>query len=200
MKRKISPILFGIGVGIVGAFGIPCSEYQDFPGFSNKSPEAGRTQNSIAAVVSGIVGQKIYGSSDVDMEIEKTFFPNARVTGNTTPSSVNTYVGLSFTSAAFNAKNNSEGMLEGEVDKSEFNWGVKQSSSTIYDIARFGPKFDGFLDIHVENGKINGNYVRGGPHFDWPIEGTYDAEGNVKCTIDGPLTLGITLKGKITPK
>ena len=62
------------------------------------------------------------------------------------------------------------------------------------------PKFDGYLEIQVKDGKISGTYIRGGPYFDWVVEWTYDSNGNVKGTIDSPVNLGISLEGKITKK
>lgn len=188
----------GATTALVGA-GILSSEYTDLPGFDDKV-QAGRAKNSIATVVAGIVGQKLYGNSIIDLEIQKSIFPDAKITGNTTPTAVNTYVDLALTSVHFEGQNNSSGQLEGEVHKSGFNWKVKQTSENRYEIARWGPKFDGALEITVKDGKISGTYIRGGPHFNWGVNGTYDASGKIRCEIDGPLNLGITLEGKITPK
>lgn len=187
-----------VGAGVLVGVGILSNEYTDLPGFDDKV-QAGRTKNSIAAVVAGIIGQKLHNNNHIDLEIQKLFFPNARVTGYTTQNSVDAYVGLALTSVHFEAKNNSRDQLEGKVHKSEFNWKVKQSSENRYEIARWGPKFDGALEVNVKDGKISGTYIRGGPHFNWKVNGIYDNLGNVKCVIDGPLNLGITLDGKITP-
>ncbi len=181
---------------IIATSALTCGEYCDQPGFSNKV-EVGRTKNSIATVVAGIVGQRMYGDSRIDLEIKKLFYPNAKVTGTTTKNSVDTFVDLSFTSAHFTAQKNKEGNLEGEVDKSEFDWKVKQISESTYEIARFGPKFDATLVLHLKDGRITGKYIRPGPHFNWDISGNYDEKGNVKVEIDGPFNLGITLDGKI---
>lgn len=107
--------------------GIVISEYQDVFGFDQKT-EAGRTKNSISAVVAGIVGQRMYGgSSTIDVNVEKVLWPSAHLTGTTSPLSIGTYVDLALTSAQFSGHNNSQGMLEGAVDKSEFDWRVKQT-------------------------------------------------------------------------
>jgi len=193
---KAKLVYLGAGV-IFATSGITCGEYCDQPGFSNKV-EAGRTKNSIATIVAGIVGQKMYGDSRINLEIQKSFYPDARVTGRTNQNSVDTHVDLAFTSARFTAQKNNEGNLDGEVDKSEFDWKVKQISEDTYEIARFGPKFDATLVITVKDGKISGKYLRPGPHFNWDISGTYDQAGNVNFEIDGPFNLGITLDGKIT--
>jgi len=184
---------------LIAGAGIISTEYTDFPGFDDKV-QAGRAKNSITAVVAGLVGQKLYGNSVIDLEIQKSFFPYARVTGETSPTSINTYVDLTLTSVHFQAKNNSYNKLEGEVHKSEINWEVKQISDDRYEISRWGPKFDGALDLTVKDGKISGTFIRGGPHFDWNVNGTYNDSGKVNLEIDGHLNLGITLDGKIISK
>ena len=35
-------------------------------------------------------------------------------------------------------------------------------------------------------------------NIDWNIEGSYTPNGEVKIVIDAPLTLGFTLKGKVS--
>lgn len=199
MKKKslLKGILYGTGFSALAVFGLASSEYQDVFGFDNKA-ESGRTKNSIAAVVTGIIGQELYGNSRINVDIEKTMWPDAKVTGYTTSDSIETHVDLLVTSAHFSAKRNGNGHLEGTVDKSEFDWNVKQIGPSSYDVNRFGPKFDARVDLTVEDGKITGTYVRPGPHFDWEITGTYNDNGDVNYTIDGPLNLGITLNGKIT--
>jgi hypothetical protein len=197
-RQFLKTLGFGTAGAALATYGVVSSEYMDIFGFDEKV-QAGRTKNSIAAVVTGLVGQKLYGNSNIDIDIEKSLWPDAKVTGYTTPESVETHVDLALTSAHFSAQNKN-GLLEGEVDKSEFDWKVKQTGSNSYDIARFGPKFDARLELRVQDGKISGTYIRPGPHFDWGINGTYDQNGNVKFEIDGHMNLGITLNGKITPK
>ena len=136
----------------------------------------------------------------MDLEIQKQFFPDARVTGETTPSSVDTHVNLALTSVHFKGKNHSKRKLEGEVHKAGINWKIKQTSEEGYEISKWGPKFDGALELAIREGRISGTYIRGGPHFDWDIRGTYDNSGRVNLEIDDYLNLGITLNGKVTPK
>jgi len=199
MKKRIGfPTKTLASVAVVGliGYGFVAGQYGDGPGFSSKT-EMGRTKNSIAAVVAGIVGQKMYGESEIDLEIEKTLFPNARVTGRTTRNSVDTYVDLATTSAHFTANNNPR--LEGKVSKSEFDWKVKQISPNTYEIQRWGLKLDSALKIDVKDGKISGNYARE-LGFDWKVDGTYDQKGNVSCEVSVPWGLDIVLKGKVTEK
>lgn len=199
MDRRNFLGLLGYGtIGTALAGSVISSEYMDVFGFSKL--EMGRTKNSIAAVVAGLVGKMLYGNSQIDVEIQKQGWSDARVTGNTTPTSVDTYVDLAVTNSHFRAQQNGAGMLEGKVDKSEFDWRVRQTGQNSYEIARFGPKFDSGLNLNVADGKISGTYVRTGPHFDWGIIGTYDDSGKVNIEIDGPLNLGIRLVGKISKK
>ena len=184
-------ILGSIGIGIVG------SEYQDVFGFLDKL-QAGRTKNSIASVVSGLVSQRLDdGNNDINMNVGKVFFPDSKITGFTTRDTIHTDMGLWFTSNKFDA-GRKNGLMNGRVDKSEFDWKVKEKPNGDYDVARFGPKFDASVeDLKVKDGVISGTYSRPGPNFDWDIDGTYDSDGNVQFTIDGPFNLGISLEGTI---
>ncbi len=173
-------------------------QYADPPGFG-KGPGLGRTKNSLAVVIAGIVARRMYEKSDIDLELQKTFFPGARITGKTTKSSIDTYVGLALTSSHFTASAYDSGFFQGEVEKSEFDWNVKQTSENTYQIDRFGPKFDTTLELEVKNGKITGNYIIPWG-FDWTINGTYDNTGNVHIDVSIPLGLDITLEGKITER
>jgi hypothetical protein len=191
------PVILTTGIGL----GIATTEYADWPFPFTKSTESGREKNSISTVVAGIVGQKMYGGdSKIDLEIQKSFWPDAKVEGYTTKKSIDTYVNLATTSARFNAMGQTNGLV-GTVDKSEFDWDVVQIAPNKYQIKRFGLKFDAYLTIDkVANGEIKGTYERNGMKFDWDLSGTYDSEGNVKMSLDGPLNLGITLDGKITKR
>ena len=192
---KYGAIALGATVFSVGT--CVTSEYSDVMGFSGDN-EMGRTKNSLAAVIAGIAAQKMHGNSTLDLKIKKNLWSNARITGKTTSNSVQTDIDLALASVHFKADGSSSSNLSGTVDKSEFDWGLKQKDNASYDIARFGPKFDSVLHLNVQNGKIKGLYERRGPHINWDINGTYDSSGNVKIDVTAPLTLGITLEGKIT--
>jgi hypothetical protein len=195
-RRDFLERAFYAGAGILGIGALTAAvEYLDVPG--PIKAEWGRTKNSIAAVVAGLVGKKLYENSTINIEIQKHIWPNAKVIGQTTPTSIDTYVDLATTSAHFVANENEDGQLVGEVDKSEFDWKVKQTSTNSYDFARWGPKFDANLILNVADGKISGTYVRTGPNFNWDVIGTYDDNGNVNIEIDGPVNLGIRLVGRI---
>jgi hypothetical protein len=200
MTTSLTKTLIHCGVIIAAlGYGTIIANYADVSGFG-KDQQSGRTKNSIATVVAGVVGQKMYGNSDIDVEIQKTMWPDARVTGATTPTSIDTYTDLALTHVHFTASANDNGKLEGNVDKSDFDWKVEQTSDSTYKIIRFKPKWNAELDIKVLDGKIKGTYVRSGLNLDWDIEGTYDANGHINCEIDGPLSLGVTLDGTITQK
>ncbi len=183
----------------VGFSGHVIGEYADWPGIFSGRCEAGRTKNSISAVIAGIVGQKLHGDSVIDLEVQKICFPDASLKGRTTQETIDTIVQLASTSAHFTSKISSDGKFEGDVDKSEFDWNVRQSSVNSWEIARFGPKFDTTLKLEIRDGKISGVYERPGLAFDWDISGSYDDSGNVEIVIDAPLTLSVTLSGTIRP-
>lgn len=186
--------LAGAGVGAIAV----TTEYADIPGFSSRT-EMGRTKNSISAVVAGIIGQKLHGDSVINLEIQKICFPDAKVAGTTTSDTIDTLVELATTSSHFTATTNPRGELVGSVEKSEFDWDVKQSSDSSWEIARFGPKFDATLKLEMQDGKITGIYERPGPAIDWEISGSYDQSGHVEIIIDAPFTLSVTLSGTILP-
>ena len=185
------------GAAILATIGMvnSCREYADYPGFSEKT-EMGRTKNAISAVVAGIAAQQAYGDANVGMEVKKTFWPDATLTGTVTPDAIDTKTNVFFSSAKFNARG-SEGGLVGKVDKSEFDWRVEQTGQDTYRIKRLGWKFDSYLQLTAKDGCITGTYKRPGPHFDWTVDGTYTKDGSARIEIDGPLNLGVTLEGKL---
>ncbi len=166
--------------------------------------QLGRTKNAIASVISGVVAQKMYDNSTIDVEVCKWLWPDSHIDGRTTPNSIYTYMDLfMFTKSEFIAdrKNadNSVGPLRGRVHKSELDWKINQLSENSYEIVRWGPKFNNRLDITVDNGRINGMFVRPWLHFDWRIEGEYDEDGNMFCHIYEPWGIDFYLEGTITP-
>lgn len=205
--NKIFKNILKVAAGVLFlAYSVAGAEYMDVPGFDTRI-QGGRTKNSISTIVAGIVGRDLYGSSEIELDVKKHFWPDAKLRGHTTEDSIDTKVNLLLTSAEFKAETDASGYLQGYVDKSEFDWKVKQISPHTYEIARWGPKFDAKLIISLDSlsgqdepgthGKITGKYIRPGPHFDWGVEGNYDSDGNVEIEVDGPLNLGVTLKGKI---
>lgn len=196
MTTRIHLISLGLSAAIF-TLAIPAIEYMDILGPS-QDVQIGRTKNSIATVVAGTIGQKMHGNSRIQLEIEKQMWPDSTLSGHTTSQYIQTEVDLSLGEAIYKAQADERGRMHGEVDKSELNWKVQQTDVNKFDIARWGPKFDSELELNVKDGNITGTYIRNGVHFNWDIEGTYDQQGNVEVEIDGPLNLGITLKGKIT--
>lgn len=200
MKRILKTGLIALTAAGVGLSALGAGMYGDIFGFDSDYQQ-GRTKNAIASVVTGIAAYEMNPSSNIDVEVEKSIWFDSRITGYTTPSTIETNMDLLLTSSRFEAHTRTEeGTLTGEVKKSEFNWGVRQTGPNRYEINRFGPKFDSRLELTVENGIISGTYVRPGPHFDWDVDGTYTADGRVEIEIDGPLNLGVTVKGEITPR
>lgn len=198
--RDLKDAIWNISVvgAVLGVMGVSIvsGEYADISGIGFKGMEGARGKNSISAVVGGIIGQKLYGNSEIDLTLKKVFWPNSKLRGITTSNSINTDADLTFGRANFRAKK-TNGKLEGEVDKSEFDWKVEQSGEDRYKIGRFGPKFDGELYLVVKDGRVRGEFHRYGFNISWGIDGKYDKEGNVDVEIDGPLTLGVDLVGKI---
>jgi hypothetical protein len=201
MMTKIGTTIRATAIAAVIGFGITIGQYSDLPMPFTKGTEIGRTKNAIATVVAGIVGQEMYdGNSKIDLTIGKQYWPDAKVTGSTTSGGIDTKVDLTFTSARFKADGNAKKTLWGTVSKSEYDWDVQQNGPNSYAIVRLGPKFNSCLKIdQVKNGVIKGTYERTWA-FDWDITGTYDKSGNVRMEIDAPLTMAITLEGKITQK
>jgi hypothetical protein len=179
---------------LVSPFLVVLTEYADLPGKDSQ----GRTKNALSTVIAGLIGQRRHGHSDIDLTIQKQFFPDAVVTGSTSNRRIETRVPVTFVSNVFNATIDERGYVHGRVEKSEFDWQVEQVSATRYRIKRWGPKFDGTLELQVADGRISGSYIRNGVGFNWTIDGSYSGD-NVRVHIDAPLTLGIVLAGTIAP-
>jgi hypothetical protein len=199
MKYTFIKILGATTLAAAMGYGIIAEEYTDVSGFDDRYQQ-GRTKNSISSVVAGIMAQKMNENSEINIEVQKTWFPHSKIIGITTPSTINTYMNLTFSHVTFTAHPNPQGQLEGNVDKSEFDWEIKQTGPNRYHVHRWGPKFDSDLELYVKDGKVTGKYIRPGPHFDWDINGTYDVNGNVNVNIYGPVNLGVDLVGKIIKK
>lgn len=199
-KRIVASTLIGAAILIGLPAGIHYDNYHDFPGFT-ETTAAGRTRNSIANVVAGIVAQKMYdGNSTINLTAKKSLYPNSEITGRTTPSSIDTRMDLTFAHNEFHATtgtNNKNVTLQGVLNKSEFDWAVHQTGTNTYEIGRFGLKFDTTLTLNVSNGRITGDYNH--PlKFNWKINGTYNPTGFVTIDINVPFSISdITLEGTI---
>lgn len=194
-------ITYGALLITLGTGGFIASEYADYPMPFTKNTEMGRTKNSISAVIGGTVAKQLYPKSELNLEIKKTLWPTAHVTGYTSADSIVTDVNdLTFTDVHYKAGKTSQGNLKGTVQKSEFDWDVDQQNNGQYHIHRFLFKFNSDLELKTQDGKITGTYFRHGPAWNWSINGTYDANGNVKMHVDVPVGLDFDLEGKITQK
>ena len=162
-----------------------------------------RLKNSAAAVVSGIVSQKLYGGSNtIDMDVKKFFWMDTDVTGQTTPDSIDTTTNSWFSDSEFRASTDRNGNLIGKVDKSKYDWTVfsDDDKGEDYTISRVGLQWDvGITDLKVENGKISGSFSRPGLDLNMNIKGDYTEDGKVTIDIDNSLIYGITLEGTIKP-
>ncbi len=193
MKLRLSPTVRRavVAAGLMVPIFVS-SEYCDLPGFSGKLQQ-GRTINSLASIISGIVSKEAYGSSSSKGYVGKFLWPDAELNTEVDSNSISSLVGVLFTSSKLEAKYPSN-FLEGSVEKSEFDWKVKQIGVDTYEINRFGPKFDTTLDISVRNGVIHGMYKR--PFgFDWAIEGAYDDQG-YSFNVSVPLGLDFSVNAK----
>ena len=203
--KKLLKILCVIAVvGLAAYGGFSAVEYADISSFRD-GIQAGRQKNCIAGIVSGLVGQKLYGAAEIRLTVRKMLYPDARVTGRTTSSSIDIRVDASNVHFAAEIADDTK-HLEGKLDKSGgLDWKVRQTSENIYDITRKErhlseeKKFAG-LTITVKDGKIWGVCKRPDPSHDWNISGRYDSKGNVNFGIDGPWSFGIVLKGTVTRK
>jgi hypothetical protein len=188
----VAATMAAIGVGALTLNS--CWQYTDLPGFSGKTSQ-GRTKNALAAAVAGIVAEKIAPNSVIDLEIQKFWYPDAHVEGRVQNGSISTHVPLAFTSATFKAEDHG-GQISGTVEKSEFDWDIKQTGPESWEIGRALMKFDHALNLSVKDGRVNGELVRI-MGANWKIDGSYTPLGEVEIRIDAPLTLGITLRGRV---
>jgi hypothetical protein len=183
-----------LGVGRV----MQCQQFTDLPGASEN--DFGRTVNGLSSVLAGIVAQKISPNSTFSMTIEKPMYADAPISGKTTTESVQSRVELSLTSAQFTGTTGANG-ISGTVDKSEFDWSIRQSGPNTWEVGRFGLKFDATLKLHIENGTINGVYERGPLSFNWNISGRYTTEGLVNIEVQtGFINPNFKIVGKVAPQ
>jgi len=176
-------------------------EYADLPSpLPSDKGEMGRAKNAVATVLASAV-QEHYREAwnrDVrgDYALEKTFWPDAKVTGYTDHGIVGANVDLLFSGSDFVGTNAGD-RLQGSVRKSEMDWNVSQTSDEFFHIRRWGYKFDYDLELRMRDGQISGVLIRPGAAFDWKITGSYDDKGNVVVQTDAPLTLDVTLRGTV---
>ena len=197
VMRRIALWVFGFWLLLlIMAF----SSYIDMWGFSSDM-QAGRTKNGIAVMVSGIVASELHPgeTTTFEFDVEKFMYPDAEITGHTTPLNIESYMPLAFSSSTFSVASDSNGTFEGNVKKSEFDWSVTGTAST-WEVNRWGPKFDSALVLTCHNGTITGTYVR--PAFwqiDWDITGSYTDDGHVTIDVRAPFMFGFTLTGRVVP-
>lgn len=176
-----------------------CS-YVDYPGYG-KHTASGRTKNSVATIVTSAIAQQMYPQQDatINVAVQKPLYADVQITGQKTPTSLETKADLTFAHNDMHANIVRE-QLMGLIAKSEFDWQIKQVDKTKYHVSRANFKFDTTLDLKVENGNITGTYSH--PlAFNWNITGTYTKEGHINVTIDVPFsTANMTLEGKIARK
>ncbi len=186
--------LIGLGSGAaIGSCTVP--HYSDLPGFSNDS-QSGRTINGVSTLVGGIIGETLYGDSQIDLTAEKFFFPDSEITGTTSRERIDVECDLLFTSSHFTARREKGGVFTGAVEKSEYNWDITQNSSNTWGIERAGWKLDTMLELNIDSGVITGAYKR--PfELDWDINGTYDHNGKIDVEIDVPWGPDVELVGQI---
>jgi hypothetical protein len=192
---KVSSLAAALTAVGLGALTLnSCSQYQDLPGYSEDT-SLGRTKNALATVVAGLVAEKISPEATIHFTIERFWFPDAELEGTVHNGEIHTHLPLALTSATFDAHSNG-GQIQGTIDKSEFDWELRPSGPNKWEVGRALLKFDHTLTLQVHGGIISGELQRTAG-FNWTIEGTYSPEGKVEISIDGPMTLGIVLKGSV---
>jgi hypothetical protein len=195
ISTKVAILSLSVGLTALVGLGYVSQQYADVRIFSEKYA-SGRNKNAVAAVVAGKIGQEMHSTSSINLTLEKRMWPDAHITGYTTPDHIETDIDLLFSSVHYNA-DNTEGHLKGKVNKSEFDWKVEEQPDGTLKISRWGPKWNASLDFSVHDGIIKGKYIRSGPHFDWPITGTYAPDGQVHAKIAVPFGLDVHLEGRV---
>lgn len=203
-KLRNLGIMIGAGTIVAGAYTI--SDNFDMPGFLGT--DSARDKSGISVLLAGLIGKKMYDSSNINLELKRSIWPTSKITGYTTPQKIHTYLKLGTTSASFIGKSNENEMIVGEVNKSEFDWKIIQTKKNKYKIQTFTFNFlkrkyasVDPLELKIENGIINGEYIRTGSRGNWDIKGRYDLDtGIVKVSIDGTFTIKTYLIGYITPQ
>ena len=187
--------LLGLTAATAASLCTGCGQFKDTPGTS-KEKEFGRTVNSLSSMLAGLVAQKVSEDGSFSMTIEKPLFPDAKITGVTTKTSIVSKVELALSSARFNVAGQ-PGTMAGDVTKSGFNWGIKQTGTNTWKIERLGWKFNYTLALDVGNGQISGKLGMPGS-VDWAIKGRYDTNGVVSMSVaTGPLSPNFKISGTV---
>lgn len=84
-------------IGTAVALLAGCSKFEDSPGLSKN--QFGRAVNSISAVIAGITAQKVATNSNFQLVIVKPGWYDAKVTGTTSATSIDSSVDLDLTTA-----------------------------------------------------------------------------------------------------
>ena len=145
----------------------------------------------------------------LDLVVEKTWWPSAKISGSASSDEVNALLDLTFSSAKYTAKReNAGGLFKGVVDKTKWDWDVAQTGQTEYEIDRVGSGGwsgrDPKLALTLKDGKITGNWTYRNRKeligHNWEITGTYDSKGQVKLNIDTTaLFFDLSIVGTIKP-
>lgn len=188
-------IKLSVGAAALSFFGVSFvfSENVDYPGiFANKKAYMGRTKNAVAALVTGLVAEKIDQNVDFKFQLEKPFWPDAEAQGSVKNGKIDSLVDLTFSSSEFVGTR-----AGGTVNKSEYDWDIQQINENTWHVGRMLMKFDSDLILNIQDGKITGEFVRSGNHFDWSINGTYDENGNVEIDVGIPFSNDLRIVGRV---
>jgi hypothetical protein len=133
------------------------------------------TKNAVSAVLWGVIlnhSQAQY----VNGVVEKNFWKDAPIHWNNNDGQITSRVELLTSTTKMDLD---DVTWKWSVDKIWFDWSVQKIRAWVYEIGRFGPKFDGRIKIELQEGEISGTYERDGINLDWTLSWTYDHAGKL---------------------
>lgn len=159
------------------------SRFNDVPGF--KKDNFGRTVNGVATVLGGIITRDVATNAAANLTIVKAGWPDSNLKVHTSGSSISAEADLSLSSCVFSASGN-QGSMQGDVDKSAFDWKVKEAGLGKWTIERFGPYPNYTLDYTINNGVVTGT-IRRPLEYDWNFDGSIK-DGNISISVHTGIT------------
>lgn len=169
-------LTFAAGVVLGGCYGAESDE---------QTGSVERMQNASLVIVSAIAAQEVLGTAQYEVKVARRFQFDSTIKGAVTPATIEARMIIPGQDNIFTAER-IDGRWAGKQRKLAFNWDIKQTGDTRFEIRRLG--FDGVLDVVVdpESGAIDGRLHRK-LAMDFTYSGKIMADGDYRLVLHRPL-------------